>query len=185
YVIFTSGSTGTPKGVTITHTGLLGLAHAFGQRYGITPGSAVLSLAAPTFDASILEWIWAADCAGTLVIAPKDAYAGDALTEVINHHRIDAAFITPAVLRTLNPDRLAGLMDTLLVGGEACSPELVTKWAPGRSMFNIYGPTEATVWMTGTPVRVDERISIGSPISGVRVSVLDARLHPVPVGVVG
>ena len=112
-------------------------------------------------------------------------YAGEALTALLESQRVSAAFLTPTVLSTLDRARLDGL-DTLMVGGEACPAELVAAWAPGRRMFNVYGPTEATIWVTSSaPLSAGQPVDIGAPIPGVCALVFDARLHPAPVGVVG
>ena len=81
-----------------------------------------------------------------LVVAPPGVYAGEPLTALLAQ-RVSAAVLTPTVLATLDRARLAGL-DTLLPVGEACPAELVAGWAPGRRMFNGYGPTETTIWAT-------------------------------------
>ncbi|RAV13514.1 non-ribosomal peptide synthetase [Mycolicibacterium sp. GF69] len=184
YVIFTSGSTGVPKGVVVSHAGLPGVAAAHRDRFGLGAGSRVLMVAAPTFDASIFEWMWAVGSRATLVVAAHDAYAGEALTDVLRAHRVDAALLTPTVLSTLEQARVPGL-DTLVTGGEACPAELVASWAPGRRMFNAYGPTEATIWATCDALGVGEPVRIGTPIDGVTALVLDARLKPAPIGVAG
>ncbi|MUM27543.1 non-ribosomal peptide synthetase [Mycolicibacterium sp. CBMA 295] len=186
YVIFTSGSTGTPKGVAVSHAGLLGVAAAQRDLFGPSVRSRVLMVAAPTFDASVFEMIWAVGSAAASVIAPPDSYAGEALTALVHDERVDAGVITPTVLATLDRTRLVGQLETLLTAGEACPPELVAEWAPARAMFNAYGPTEATIWSTCTaPLSAGQRVSIGAPIPGVCALVLDTRLKPVPVGVVG
>ncbi|KUH89631.1 non-ribosomal peptide synthetase [Mycobacterium sp. GA-1999] len=185
YVIFTSGSTGVPKGVVVSHAGLLGLAAAQRETFGLGAGSRVLMVAAPTFDASVFEVILAAGPGAALVVAAPDAYAGEALTAVLHDHRVDAAVLTPTVLATLDRTQLDGL-GTLITAGEACAGEVVAAWAPGRRMFNAYGPSETTVWATCTaPLSAGQRVDIGAPIAGVCALVLDARLHPAPVGVVG
>ncbi|MGW4098909.1 amino acid adenylation domain-containing protein, partial [Mycobacterium sp. NPDC004974] len=184
YVIFTSGSTGTPKGVAISHAGLQGEAAAHRELWGVAPGARVLMVAAPTFDASVFEWLWAVSSGAALVVAAPDSYAGEALTAVIEDQRVDAALITPTVVATLDRTRLDGLT-TLVTGGEACPAELVAAWAPGRAMFNAYGPTEVTIWSIWSALRSGEPVRIGAPIAGVCAQVLDARMHPAPVGVVG
>ncbi|WP_210687542.1 AMP-binding protein, partial [Mycolicibacterium sp. GESEQ-9] len=144
----------------------------------------VLMVAAPTFDASVFEWLWAVASRAALVVAPPDCYAGDALAEVLAGQRVDAGLITPTVLATLDPAQIDGL-DTLVTGGEACPAELVAAWAPGRRMFNAYGPTEVTIWATWSALSVGQPVRIGAPVPGTYAYVLDARLNPAPVGVVG
>jgi non-ribosomal peptide synthetase component F len=78
YVIFTSGSTGTPKGVAVSHAGLLGVAAAHREVFGLSARSRVLMVAAPTFDASVFEWLLAVASGAALVVAPPDCYAGEA-----------------------------------------------------------------------------------------------------------
>ncbi|WP_231974826.1 non-ribosomal peptide synthetase, partial [Mycobacterium sp. E1747] len=185
YVIFTSGSTGTPKGVVVSHAGLLGWAAAERDVHGLHPDTRLLMVASPTFDASVGEMVMAAGSGAALVVAPPGVYAGEPLTALLESQRVSAAFLTPTVLASLDPARLDGF-DTLMVGGEACPPELVAAWAPGRRMFNVYGPTESTIWVTSSaPLASGEPIRIGAPIPGVSALVLDAWLNPAPVGVVG
>ncbi|MGD1424872.1 amino acid adenylation domain-containing protein [Mycolicibacterium septicum] len=184
YAIFTSGSTGTPKGVAISHAGVLGVAAAHRELFGVGAGARVLMVAAPTFDASVFEWLWAVASGAALVVAPPDAYAGEALTEILSGQNVSAALITPTVLATLDPARVDGL-GTLVTGGEACPAELVAAWAPGRRMFNAYGPTEVTIWATWSALTVGEPVRIGAPVPGTCALVLDSRLNPAPVGVVG
>ena len=141
-------------------------------------------VAAPTFDASIFEWLLAVASGAALVVAPPDAYAGEALTALLQAQRVSAALLTPTVLSSLDRARVDGL-NTLITGGEACPAELVAAWAPNRRMFNAYGPSEATIWVTYAPLFAGRPIDIGTPIAGVCALVLDARLNPAPVGVVG
>ncbi|MFQ2879976.1 AMP-binding protein, partial [Mycobacterium sp. MS3] len=99
--------------------------------------------------------------------------------------QVDVLSQTPSAVAALDPQ---GLESTaLLVAGEACPPELVERWAPGRVLVNAYGPTETTVCATrSAPLSVGSGTPpIGAPISGAAVFVLDGWLRPVPVGVVG
>jgi amino acid adenylation domain-containing protein len=185
YVIFTSGSTGAPKGVAVSHAGLTGVAAAQRELFGLGKDARVLMVAAPTFDASVFEVLWAVAAGAALVVAPPDTYAGAALTGLLKDQRVSAAVMTATVLSSLDKAGLDGLA-TLVTAGEACPAELAAVWAPGRQMFNAYGPTEATIWATCTvPLSAGSPVNIGAPIPGVRALVLDARLNPVPVGVVG
>ncbi|WP_156745321.1 non-ribosomal peptide synthetase, partial [Mycobacterium sp. 1165178.9] len=185
YVIFTSGSTGVPKGVAVSHAGVMGVASAQREVFGLRADARVLMVASPTFDASLFEVWWAVASRAALVVAPPDTYAGEALTGLLASHRIDAAVLTPTVLSSLDRARLDGLA-TLLTAGESCPTELAAVWAPGRQMFNAYGPTETTIWATCTaPLSGESPVGIGAPIPGVCALVLDSRLNPAPSGVVG
>lgn len=184
YIIHTSGSTGEPKGVEILKRGLGAFARAQEERYGLTPGTRVLQLASLAFDASILELCLAWPAGGTLVVPPPGVLVGDELAQWLS--RCDVSLVTPGALATVDPAGLDGL-DTLLVGAEACSAELVARFAPGRSMFNAYGPTEATVAATvaGPLTAGRDAPPIGGPLAGARLLVLDSLLRPVPIGVDG
>ncbi|WP_082994496.1 non-ribosomal peptide synthetase [Mycobacterium sp. 1245801.1] len=184
YVIFTSGSTGTPKGVAVSHGGLPGVAAAHREVFGMGEDTRMLAVLSPTFDAALGELLVAVGARGALVVAPPEVFAGEALTALLEEHRVNAAVMTPTLLSTLDRTRLDGL-STLIVGGEACPDELVTAWAPGRCMFNGYGPTEATIWATTAPLLAGQPVRIGTPLPGMRALVLDARLNPAPIGVVG
>ncbi|WP_267615377.1 non-ribosomal peptide synthetase [Gordonia bronchialis] len=185
YVIYTSGSTGTPKGVLVPHAGLRAVHDELRER--LTPGttSRVLHFASPSFDASVLEFLLAACGSATLVIAPTDVYGGTALSDFIDRHGVTHAFITPAAVASMDPARVPSLR-ALAVGGEDYGPELVRRWAPGRTLVNVYGPTETTIITTGSqPLTARTELTIGTPNNGVGAIVLDERLHPVPAGVVG
>ncbi|MUM31547.1 non-ribosomal peptide synthetase, partial [Mycolicibacterium sp. CBMA 361] len=184
YVIFTSGSTGEPKGVAVSHAGLLGAAAAQHVSYDVAADARVLMVAAPTFDASLFEVLLATGAAAPLVVAPRDVYAGEALTDLMQRQQVTATLLTPTVVASLDRTRLDALA-TLITGGEACPDELVHAWAPGRRMFNAYGPSEATIWATGTPLLPTRPVNIGTPIPGTQTLVLDAQLGRVPVGVIG
>ncbi|WP_160097629.1 non-ribosomal peptide synthetase, partial [Rhodococcus sp. T7] len=185
YVIYTSGSTGRPKGVVVTHSGLANFAAEQVQRFGLSPSSRTLHFASPSFDASVLEFMLAFAARSTMVIAPPLVFGGAELSELLAGERVSHAFVTPAALASVDP---AGLdeLEVVVVGGEACSSELVSRWAPGRLLFNAYGPTEATVASNISDALIPAGpVTIGRPIRGVSAFVLDSRLNPVPKGVAG
>ena len=124
-----------------------------------------------------------------LVVPPPGPLLGAALAEVVANQAVTHALIPPTALATV-PDAVAETgvpqFQTLIVGGEACTAELVASWAPGRRMINAYGPTESTVVATWSePLSPDGTPPIGRPIANTQVYVLDDQLHPVPVGVPG
>jgi amino acid adenylation domain-containing protein len=185
YVIYTSGSTGTPKGVVVTHEGLSALASSQVERLQVTSDSRVLLFATLAFDASVSEILMALSTGAALILAPADSLSGAALCRVLVEQRITHATIPPAVLPTLErEDDLA--LQGLIVAGEVCAPTLIQEWSAGLRMINAYGPTESTVCATmSEPLLGDGVASIGTPIAGTRVYVLDAALEPVAVGVAG
>ncbi len=185
YVIHTSGSTGAPKGVAVPHTGIHALAAAQVARFGLRPGSRVLRFASPSFDASVMETLMAFASGATLVVPPAGPLAGDALADFLARERVSHCLIPPTVLAGVPAAALPDL-ETLVIGGEAGTPELVARWSPGRRMINAYGPTEATVCATlSEPLHGTGTPPIGAPVTHSRVYVLDAGLRPVPPGVTG
>ncbi|MFD7711537.1 amino acid adenylation domain-containing protein, partial [Streptomyces sp. NPDC059786] len=189
YVIYTSGSTGTPKGVTVTHRGIAGFTAGAVEQYAVGPGDRVLQFSSPSFDASVLELFISVLTGATLVVPPHGPWLGEELAAVLDEHRITHALIPPAALATLPaPTREHPCpLRTLIVGAEACSAELVDRWAPGRRMINSYGPTEATIvasW-TGPLTAGGGTPAIGAALPGTRSHVLDAAMRPVPPGADG
>ncbi|HEX8273688.1 MAG TPA: amino acid adenylation domain-containing protein [Longimicrobiaceae bacterium] len=186
YVIYTSGSTGRPKGVMVAHRGVCNSTEAYVRIYGIGPGSRVLLFAPLHFDASVLD-VFTALCSGaTLVLASREEMMpGEPLLDLLRRERVTHLKITPSAL-AVTPHAHLPELEAIMVGGEACSAELVARWAPGRRLFNGYGATEHSVRCTvqrctdGT-----QPPPVGRPIANARLYVLDPHLEPVPVGVPG
>uniref|UniRef100_UPI00145FCDFF non-ribosomal peptide synthetase n=1 Tax=Rhodococcus oryzae TaxID=2571143 RepID=UPI00145FCDFF len=185
YMIYTSGSTGVPKGVVVTHRGIASFALEQRQRYSVTASSRVLHSSSPSFDASILEILMATAAGAALVIVPPGVYGGGELADIIDCQRVTHAFITPSAAAALAPDGLDSLR-VVVMGGEALSSDLVIRWGADRDLYNAYGPTEMTVMVSASAALAPgAAVTIGGPIRGVTAMVLDRRLRPVPVGVVG
>jgi amino acid adenylation domain-containing protein len=186
YVIYTSGSTGQPKGVLVPHRGVCNSTEAYIRIYGIRPGSRVLLFAPLHFDASVLD-VFTALCSGaTLVLASREEMMpGEALVELLRRERVTHLKITPSALAVTPAAELPEL-EAVMVGGEACSAELVARWAPGRRFFNGYGATEHSVRCTAQRCTDGTRPPpVGRPIANARLYVLDERFEPVPVGIPG
>ncbi|UOX91373.1 amino acid adenylation domain-containing protein [Amycolatopsis sp. FBCC-B4732] len=191
YVIYTSGSSGRPKGVVLQHSGVAKLVATQVERFGIGPHSRVLQFASPSFDVAFWDLCLGLLSGGRLVVVPAERrVAGPALTEYAHRHAVDFMILPPALLDAMPADLDLPTDSVLLAGTERVSPELVRRWAPGRRMFNAYGPTEATTNSTlgeSDPAELAEAtvVPIGVPDPGTRAYVLDAGLRPVPPGVVG
>nr|WP_052478487.1 non-ribosomal peptide synthetase [Kibdelosporangium sp. MJ126-NF4]CEL18507.1 Siderophore biosynthesis non-ribosomal peptide synthetase modules @ Bacillibactin synthetase component F [Kibdelosporangium sp. MJ126-NF4]CTQ97991.1 Siderophore biosynthesis non-ribosomal peptide synthetase modules @ Bacillibactin synthetase component F (EC 2.7.7.-) [Kibdelosporangium sp. MJ126-NF4] len=183
YVIYTSGSTGRPKGVVVTHRGIGGMADEHIDRLRIGPGSRFLLAVSISFDVSMADIAMTLFSGATLVIpAPDTQMAGDELADVIERHEVTHTDLVAAMLASL-PDRELPSMGNIIVGGEACSQGLAARWAPGRRLVHVYGPTESTVVATmSEPASGTDAPPMGRPIRGVTAHVLDAALRPVPAG---
>ena len=187
YVIYTSGSTGTPKGVAVAHGGIANLATAVGPALGAGPGTAVLQFASFNFDASVLDVTVTLAAGGRLAMATRRQRAEPAeLAAMIQASGVQAASVVPSLLEVLDPARLPGI-SRLLTGAESLTARLAAAWAPGRTLVNTYGPTEATVMVTTTVVDPGtvQAPPIGGPVLNTRMFVLDQWLNPVPTGVTG
>ncbi|NGO71809.1 non-ribosomal peptide synthetase, partial [Streptomyces boncukensis] len=188
YVIYTSGSTGRPKGVAVPHGAVARLA-AQSDRFGVYEGTRVLQFASFSFDAAAWE-VCASLLTGAVLVLADDAdrAPGAPLARLIERARVEVVCLPPTVLAAW-PEELPmpdGI--TVITAGEACSPELVARWADGRTMLNAYGPTESTVCATVSTAldpRAGGRPPVGRPLAGTRIRVLDAGLRPVPPGVTG
>ncbi|MGZ3458805.1 MAG: amino acid adenylation domain-containing protein, partial [Archangium sp.] len=185
YIIFTSGSTGRPKGTMLTHRGLCNTALAAVDTRGVRADSRVLQFAAFSFDSSVSDIFSTLMVGGCLVLAPRDSILpGAPLDTLLKKQRVTLVTLTPSVLAQQDAAGYPAL-ETVISAGEACTPELVRKWKPGRRFLNEYGPTEVTVCATIDEDVRPERLTIGRPLPNVRVYVLDRWLRPVPEGVVG
>ncbi|MGH3862999.1 non-ribosomal peptide synthetase [Actinokineospora sp.] len=183
YVIFTSGSTGRPKGCVVTHRGVGGMAAEHIDRLRIGPGSRFLLAVSISFDVSMADIAMTLFAGATLVVpGPDEQMAGEVLADVIERHGVTHTDLVAAMLASL-PDRPLPTMTSVIVGGEACSRELAARWAPGRRLVHVYGPTESTVVATmSEPATGDAAPPMGRPIRGIAAHVLDADLRPVPDG---
>ncbi|MGH3898025.1 MAG: amino acid adenylation domain-containing protein, partial [Pseudonocardiaceae bacterium] len=187
YIIYTSGSTGRPKGVAVEHASICNFVRVAVEVYGIGPGDRVYQGMTVAFDFSVEE-IWVPLMAGaTLVPKPSgSSLLGGELREFLQDNQVTALCCVPTLLATLNED-LPGLR-FLLVSGEACPQDLITRWyRPRRRFLNVYGPTEATVTATWTLVHPDRPVTIGVPLPTYSAVILDPGGQPrtLPPGEVG
>ncbi|WP_051838452.1 amino acid adenylation domain-containing protein [Streptomyces sp. NRRL WC-3742] len=192
YIIYTSGSTGRPKGVLVPHRGLASLVATQSEAVQAGPGSRVLQFASVSFDAGFWDIAMGLFSGAALVLGTADdVLPGEPLTELVRRHGVTHATLPPVALAAMpaGDEVLAGA--TLVSTGDACTPELVARWSPGRRLLNGYGPTETTVGATMSGTLDSDVLEggttppIGRPFANSRVYVLDKALRPVPPGVAG
>ncbi|MES1245675.1 MAG: non-ribosomal peptide synthase/polyketide synthase, partial [Acidobacteriota bacterium] len=185
YVIYTSGSTGTPNGVLVSHRSAVNLIRQAAELYRTGSGDRVLQTASVGFDASVAELFLAFGHGASLcLVREEERLTPSVLAEVLVRQGVTAAVLTPAQLSVL-PEAALGGLRSISVGGEACPADLAARWAPGRTLLNCYGPTEATVFATVEVCSGEGEPTIGRPVGNVEAHVLDASLSPVPIGVAG
>lgn len=190
WIIFTSGSTGTPKGVAVTHLNAAAFVDAearmFLQDEPIGPGDRVLAGLSVAFDASCEEMWLAWRHGACLVPAPRSLVrSGMDLGPWLVSRDVSIVSTVPT-LASLWPAEALEAVRLLIFGGEACPPELAERLAvEGREVWNTYGPTEATVVACGALMDGKSPVSIGLPLDGWDLAVVDAQSNPVAVGEVG
>ena len=185
YVIYTSGTTGRPKGVQIEHRSACNLVRAEGRLFQVRPTDRVYQGFSIAFDASVEE-AWLAFHAGAaLVVGTREMMqAGPALSRLLTEAGVTVFSCVPTLLAMMSED-VPGVR-LLILGGEACPADLVTRWArPGRRMVNTYGPTEGTVIATSGDCDPRKPVTIGRPVPNYSAYILDERMEPVAVGVAG
>ncbi|PZN81911.1 MAG: non-ribosomal peptide synthetase, partial [Candidatus Methylumidiphilus alinenensis] len=185
YVIYTSGSTGKPKGVMLENRGAVNLT-LFQQRYFQTnTESRILQFASLSFDAATWEVLMSLSGGSRLHLASKDDIQSN-LKAVLQRQAITHATLPPSVVNAMSVDDVSELK-YLVVAGEACPTELVTKWArQERRVVNAYGPTETTVCASVFQCLPDgNKPAIGQPIANTRIYILNAQQQPQPPGIPG
>jgi len=188
YVMYTSGSTGTPKGVQVTHGGVVNLAVAQRELFGLGDGDRVLGFASFSFDASVWELLMALTSGAEFVVASaRERVEPGSVAGLMRTTGVDAATIPPSLLQALDTGGAAELagVTTLVTAGERLDEELAGTWAEGRNLFNAYGPTESTVCASAGRCLPGADAPIGTPIANTAVYVLDRCLNLVPPGVPG
>ncbi len=195
YVIYTSGSTGKPKGVQILQGAVTNFLSTMRSQPGLTATDVVLAVTTISFDIAVLE-LYLPLIVGAQVVLASRAVATDSVSLAQLIEKSQATFMqaTPATWHLLLAAGWSGNANLkILCGGEALSFPLASELLPKvASLWNMYGPTEATVWATVREVTVADltgaaqrALPIGKPIANTQTYILDPNLQPVPIGIKG
>jgi amino acid adenylation domain-containing protein len=188
YVIYTSGSTGRPKGVMVPHRGVANFLASMAREPGISPGEVLAAVTSLSFDIAVLELLLPLTVGAGVALATRgEALDPVRLAALLRASGATMMQATPATWRMLVQSGWAGDPGlAILCGGEALPPDLARELLPrGRALWNLYGPTETTIWSALHRVEAAERVQLGHPVDNTRLYVLDALLHPCPPGVPG
>ncbi|KAL2842714.1 hypothetical protein BJY01DRAFT_248979 [Aspergillus pseudoustus] len=177
YLCFTSGSSGKPKGVLCTHQGLVAFQRDREVRLHAQPGTKVGQVMSVSFDGSIHEIFSALSYGATLVLPlPKDPFA--------HLHEVDTCILTPSLAATLDATDYPNLQAVYLVG-EQVSQAVNDQWSTKTTLYNMYGPTEATCGATIKRLMPGEKVTIGRANPTSRIYILDRHRRLAPPGIIG
>jgi amino acid adenylation domain-containing protein len=189
YLIYTSGSTGHPKGTEIPHGALVNLLSSMLREPGISSTDTLVAITTLSFDIAALEILGPLVCGAKVVLASRDQVIDpESLAALIEDSEATIMQATPSTWRSLVESGWMGQTNLRMwCGGEALSSDLAENLlARGRELWNLYGPTETTIWSSAHRVRGGENpVLIGKPIGNTRMYILDAEAQPVPIGVPG
>jgi len=192
YVIYTSGSTGKPKGVAVKHLGLANIIQSFQSAPGFTDNDRLLAITTAAFDIAALELFLPLCVGATVVIAEeKTSQDPEKLSTLLNDKNISVLQCVPTTWQLLLtygsklPSQLRGWC-----GGEALPGEIASRVPHSMEFWNVYGPTETTIWSTIYEVKADKLvtnkpISIGQAIDNTSLYILDDNKNRLPIGVTG
>jgi len=189
YIIYTSGSTGRPKGALVSRSNLLNSTFARIQWYD-APAGRFLLLSPYSFDSSVAGIFWTLCSGGTLVLTPGELHKDPtAIADIMESQEITTLLAAPTLyaimLESCSGRKLHG-WKTAIVAGQACPAELARnhhRLFPSVSLYNEYGPTEATVWSTADRCDpADDVVLIGKPIPYTGNYILNPQLMAAPVG---
>ncbi|MEH2014121.1 non-ribosomal peptide synthetase [Nostoc sp.] len=189
YVIYTSGSTGQPKGVQIQHQSAVNLLNAVAKEPGLTAEDTLLSVTSLSFDIAVSEIFLPLSVGAKLVLVSREVAAdGTQLLKALTTSGATFMQPTPVTWRLLLAAGWQGSPQLKMIStGEALPRELANQLLPkGACLWNLYGPTETTIWSTGYKVTTGNKaISIGCPLANTQLYILDSHLQPVPIGISG
>ncbi len=189
YLIYTSGSTGKPKGVMVEHRSLFNVLVAVGKKIGITSNDRFLATTTISFDIAALEIFLPLLVGARVVLTGLSKFNARVAAARVLRGDITILQATPSLWNALAEELPQELPHrwTILCGGETLDRSTASRLLRlGPTVWNLYGPTETTIWSSMQPVNsLEDVISIGRPILNTTMFVLDANMQPAPAGVAG
>jgi len=188
YILYTSGSTGKPKGVQISHHNLVNFLLSMQKEPGMTADDKILAVTTISFDIAGLELYLPLICGAQLILSNSETSKdGRLLLDLVKDENISFMQATPYTWRMMLEAGWENYLPIkILCGGEALPRDMVNKltWR-SSALWNMYGPTETTIWSTLKLITSDDDISIGKPIANTQVYILDEQLNNMVDGSVG
>ncbi|EMD58405.1 hypothetical protein COCSADRAFT_350779 [Bipolaris sorokiniana ND90Pr] len=178
FLCFTSGSTGKPKGVACVHGAVTAFHADLDVRLNSAPGVRIAQFLSPGFDGCVHEIFATLSHGATLVLRTEQ---DDPFSHLID---VDVAMMTPSVAAGLDPSEFPNLKFVYFAGEPVQQPTL-DKWAAGRTLFNLYGPTEGTIGSCQQRLRVSVPVNVGPPVPSTRLYILDDDMNLSPPHVIG
>lgn len=188
YLIYTSGSTGQPKGVMIEHSAVVNFMSALKEVLPFVPQKKFLALTTISFDISVLElFLTLASGLEVVIASEKDQRDPRLLQKLLHKEKIQMVQMTPSTLQLLGADGLPDSLEVILLGGEPLPIESLRQLQEKTRarIFNMYGPTETTIWSTYQELTTKKEVDLGYPIANTSVYILDQDQHLLPPGVIG
>ncbi|RAT94226.1 edeine biosynthesis hybrid PKS-NRPS EdeI [Brevibacillus sp. Leaf182] len=192
YVIYTSGSTGKPKGVMVEHGNLMSFCSGIGEHIDFASADKMLAVTTISFDIFLLETIVPLTKGMTVVIATEQQQADpQVLKELILQEEITFLQLTPSRLQLMLEEKsnlhVLDCLKAILLGGEALSSSLFQRIRTQTKarLYNLYGPTETTIWSTVQDLTDAEEVTIGAPLPNTQVYILDEHLQVQPMKITG
>ncbi|WP_020593997.1 non-ribosomal peptide synthetase [Kiloniella laminariae] len=191
YVIFTSGSTGTPKGVMVEHGNLNNFLAGLERDMPLQPGMVVPLITAASFDVHVVEVQHVLACGGTIALLDLPALTDpEIMARQFEELKISHAHATPATWQMLIDHNWKPATPLKLYSGGDSLPchlkDSLLATCPGNRLWNFYGPTEATVYVSMQEMTSQAKtVSVGRALPNNRFHILDDSMNPTPLGVTG
>lgn len=192
YMIYTSGSSGVPKGISIKKCSFYTFVNSISKILNFLPKQKMLCITSVNFDIFLLESIIPLLLGMTIVLGGQNEINNPKkIHQLIVKNAIDIIQITPSRIRLLlefNSEFFSNTtISKILIGGEPLSLSVLQniKRTTNAEIYNLYGPSETTIWSTVSNLTNQEDVNIGLPIDGTRIYILGEEFKPVKNGDIG